>query len=162
LAAKRPIKMPRLTWMRLLSELRQRGRGQRESGAFLLGRVDDVERRVECFVCYDDLDPRALESGIVMFHASGLSALWQLCSQRGVEVLADVHTHPTSDVRQSLIDQRNPMLPLKGHVALILPRYGRASKWSLSGVGMYLFEGGNRWQASRSESPSSLVQLCNW
>lgn len=148
--------------MRLVSELGQRGGGRRESGAFLLGRTDSTDHRVDSFVCYDDLDPQALQSGIVMFHARGLSALWQLCSERGVQVLADVHTHPTADVRQSSIDQEHPMLPVKGHVALILPRYGRASKWSLAGVGMHVFEGGKRWSSTRSDNPSAPAQLCAW
>lgn len=162
MAAERRIKIPRLTWMRLVSALTQRGGGRRESGAFLLGQADGSDPRVESFVCYDDLDPQALDSGIVMFHARGLSALWQLCSERNVQVLADVHTHPTADVRQSSVDREHPMLPVKGHVALILPRYGRASKWSLEGVGMHVFEGGKRWSSTRSDSPSAPLQLCAW
>ena len=162
MAADRRIKIPRLTWMSLVGELHRRGRGRWESGAFLLGTAADKDRRVARFVCYDDLDPEALETGIVMFHARGLSALWALCSEQGLEVLADVHTHPTSDVRQSSIDQEHPMLPVKGHVALILPRYGRTSKWSLSGVGMYVFQGGRRWTSTHSHDPAPPVQLCTW
>lgn len=162
MAADQRIKIPRLIWMNLVGELHRRGRGRRESGAFLLGRAADEDRRVARFVCYDELDPEALETGIVMFHARGLSALWALCSEQSLEVMADVHTHPTSDVRQSSIDQEHPMLPVKGHVALILPRYGKTSKWSLAGVGMHVFQGGRRWTSTRSDGLDPPIRLCTW
>lgn len=162
MAANDRIKIPRLTWMNLVGELQRRGQSRRESGAFLLGSATNNDRKVSRFVCYDDLDPAALETGYVMFHARGLSALWALCSEQQLKVLADVHTHPTSDVRQSSIDQDHPMLPVKGHVALILPRYGKTSKWSLAGVGMHVFQGGRRWTSTRSDGLAPPIELCAW
>ena len=162
MAANDNIKIPRLTWLRLVSEMRKRGRGRNESGAFLLGKVDTSERRVETFICYDDLDPTALSSGIVTFHGKGFSTLWDICAKNGLQVLADVHTHPSSDVRQSGIDKDHPMLPVKGHTALIMPNFGRTSKWSLSGVGMYVFKGGGQWQSFSNDHPEAPVSLCIW
>lgn len=162
MVAKNNIEIPRLTWLRLVGELRKRGRGRQESGAFLLGTVGDKSRRVETFVFYDDLDPRALSSGIVVFHGKGFSALWALCAKKGLQVLADVHTHPTADVRQSSIDQDHPMLPVQGHIALILPRYARTSKWSLAGVGMHVFQGQGLWKSFAYEHPDAPVHLCTW
>jgi hypothetical protein len=53
-------------WRRLLAGLRVRGRGIRESGAFLLGGRDAAgRRRIVDFLLYDDLDPHALDTGIV-------------------------------------------------------------------------------------------------
>lgn len=162
MAADRLVRIPRLTWIRLTGELRGRGRGRRESGAFLLGTAGSGNGRVEAFVCYDDLDPDALKSGIVTLHGPGLSALWKLCSDKGFEVLADVHTHPTIDVRQSSVDQQHPMLPVVGHIAMILPNFGRTSKWSLAGVGVYVYAGAYRWSSTRGDSTKSPVQLCVW
>ena len=82
--------------------------------------------------------------------------------EHGLEVFGDAHTHPTADVRQSWIDKRNPMLPVKGHIALILPHYGRASLWSLAGVGMYVFCGGREWQPTHNAKSHALVALCIW
>ena len=126
-----------LTWRGLVSDLRARGAGSRETGAFLMGKKDDDGRSVVDYLCYDDLDRRALTHGIVEFHRSGFSKLWDVCRDRGLQVLADVHTHPTRDVRQSHIDKANPMLPVRGHVALILPKYGMSSE-SLTGAGRHL------------------------
>lgn len=162
MAGDKHIKIPRLTWMGLVRDLRKRGQGCRESGAFLLGKVDSADRRVESFICYDDLDPQALEDGIIVFHACGFSALWELCSKRGLEVLVDVHTHPTADVRQSDVDKEYPMLPVMGHIALILPRYGKTSKWSLSGVGVNVYQGARQWSSTRGDAPQSPIQLCIW
>ena len=44
-------------WSRLLGDLRRRGAGRRESGAFLLGRSDGPRGRITTYLCYDDLDP---------------------------------------------------------------------------------------------------------
>ena len=72
-------------WDEGLAELRRRGDGRRESGAFLLGRVEGDRRVVERFVYYDDVDPRALDTGIIRPFAMGLAT--QLLG-RGVGVVA--------------------------------------------------------------------------
>ncbi len=53
-------------WMALVRELRKRGYGERESGAFLLAKHGSPH--VTKFICYDDLDPTALDTGIIVFH----------------------------------------------------------------------------------------------
>jgi proteasome lid subunit RPN8/RPN11 len=148
--------------MRLVAELQRRGKGRQESGAFLLGNTGANDRRVSAFICYDELDASALSSGIVAFHGQGFSALWALCEKRGLRVLADAHTHPSADVRQSSIDKNNPMLPVQGHIALILPCYGRTSKWSLAGVGIHVFQGQRHWMSFRHDHKAAPVSLCMW
>jgi len=162
LAARRCINVPRLTWFELVAELRSRGQGRRESGAFLLGRATDAGERVQTIICYDDLDPDALSDGAVEFHAKGYAALWRLCSDYGMKVLADVHTHPGKDVRQSSIDREHPMVPVAGHVALILPRFGETSKWSLASVGIHVFQGKSRWTSFVHDHPAAPIRLCMW
>lgn len=160
--ASKQIHIPMLTWRHLVSELGRRGSGSRETGAFLMGKKDDESRAVVDFLCYDDLDRRALTHGIVEFHRRGFSNLWDICRDRGLQVLADVHTHPTRDVRQSHIDMVNPMLPVSGHLALILPRYGRTSKWSLSPAGIYRFVGGGQWETFHSDEADCPIKLTLW
>lgn len=140
-----PITIPILLWARLIPELRRRGRGERESGAFLLAKRDRRPRSVSAIQYYDDLDPDAL-NGAIVFHDVGYAALWAYCRQHGLAVLADVHTHPGSDVGQSHIDQRNPMIPKTGHIGLIVPHYAHASCWSLRGVGVHKYLGNFTWR----------------
>src|SRR4051812_42321704 len=72
-------------WHAGIAELRRRGGGRHESGAFLLGeRVErgGVERRrVRLFVYYDDLDPHCLDTGIVVFDGAGFGPLWRICRE---------------------------------------------------------------------------------
>lgn len=138
------VKIPILLWKRLLKELRERGGGDRESGAFLLGKVGS--RRVSKFLCYDDLDPDALDSGIVMVHAIGFVRLWDICQQEGLRVLADVHTHPTSWTGQSESDRTHPMVAQAGHIALILPEYAQRNRRPLGGASVYEYLGDHKWK----------------
>lgn len=131
-------------WRELLAGLRARGRGVRESGAFLLG-MPGTAARVSTFVLYDDLDPNCLDTGIVRFDGRYLGGLWDRCRREGLEVIADVHTHPLG-VGQSLVDQANPMIARAGHVALIVPDFAR-SYVGVAEVGIYRYLGGKRWDA---------------
>lgn len=111
-------------WRTLLSELARHGGGHRESGAFLLGRRLGERRVINGFICYDDLDPHCLDSGIVVFDGAGYGSLWQHCRKARLEVVADVHTHGGL-AKQSSADRDHPMIATPGHVALIVPGFAR-------------------------------------
>ena len=132
-----------LLWQQLVHELRERGENCRESGAFLLARPD--EREITAFVCFDDLDPHCLKGRYIEFSSEGFSKLWEYCKQHSLEVIADVHTHPATNTRQSWWDMNNPMIVLKGHTALIIPSYAQGNDDSLDGVGAYCYEGNKQW-----------------
>ena len=67
-------------WQRLCAKLRERGRNaSRESGAFLFGYRAYGRARIVDFILYDDLDPDALDTGIVHFDGQ----YWNLQDQRG-------------------------------------------------------------------------------
>lgn len=152
------LSISRWLWRRLISELRRRGHGQRESGAFLVGVRQGSRARVRDFICYDDLDPRALDKGYVTLHSRGLKALWAQCRASQFDVMADVHTHPGIDTRQSDLDQRHPMIPVDGHIALIVPNFANTTRWQLDGVGIHEYRG-TGWL--RHKAPQARVQL-NW
>lgn len=153
------FRVPLLLWILLIRQLRRRGAGVRESGAFLVGYRRERVAKVVRYVCYDDLDPAALESGAVVLHAVAYARLWEYCRDYHVDVLGDVHTHPGNDVRQSCIDRENPTLPNPGHIALIVPRFGSTRAWSLHGIGMYEYRGDYRWQTAEDRAQ---IRLCAW
>jgi hypothetical protein len=135
---------PWILWRTLCRDLRTRGRNRsRESGAFLLGSQGANDRRVVAYVLYDDLDPHCLDTGIVRFDGRFFSELWALCKARGLTVIADIHVHG-GDYGQSDSDQAHPMISRPGHIALILPDFGRAPQWRWN-IGMYRYEGAKRW-----------------
>jgi hypothetical protein len=113
-------------WWRLVRQLRRRGGGRRESGAFLLGRRDERGGTISAFVFYDDIDPGALSRGYVHLAGAALNKVWERCTATGLEVLADVHTHP-GRADQSPSDQEHPMIAIRGHTALIIPNFARTA-----------------------------------
>src|SRR5271166_1302892 len=156
------LRVPLLLWVRIILDLQRRGKGRGESGAFLLGRQDITSGRVTTYVCYDDLDSQAYQAGAIAFRAVGHAALWEYCRKKQLQVLADVHTHPGQNVRQSHIDQRNPMIPMKGHTAMIVPNFANTPWWSLGAVGVYEYLGDFEWRTHDASQKPRRVRLTLW
>lgn len=144
-------------WPALIEDLRRRGRGVRESGAFLLGRRDAGVRTVTQWLPYEDLDPKALKFDYVRLESNAFSRLWDACAAKGLEPVADVHTHPFGP-RQSKSDREHPMISLTGHVALIVPCFaqGRVAPADVS-VNVYL--GGGRWESHFEREAQARIAL---
>jgi hypothetical protein len=142
-------------WHDLLRELARRGAGARESGAFLLAHLSRPQDIVEV-AYHDDLDPACLTGGI-SFAGTGYGRLWSLCRDRGLTVVADIHTHPGTVVRQSRIDATNPMISHPGHVAIIVPDLGHSPDPDLAGV--HVYAGGHRWISYLGEGNQSVLSI---
>jgi hypothetical protein len=139
------LRCSRAIWEAGVIELARRTRGGRQaSGAYLLG-VDlpGGGQRILEFVFYDDIDPRALETGVVTIRQTALPRLWALCRERGYGMVADVHVHPHG-YGQSPSDMANPVMPRAGHVAIILPDFAQDQR-EPGGIGIYEFLGAGRW-----------------
>ena len=136
------ISCSQVLWETGTDELRHRGGDFRESGAFLLGRSKGNRRRIEQFVYYDDLDPHALDSGIIDLDGSAYGMLWSLCRESGLTVVADVHTHPRKAFLSGM-DRKNPMIAASGHLAIVLPNYAadRFSRGAMEMWGLYEYSG---------------------
>jgi hypothetical protein len=144
LAPDHRVSCSKALWAELLRELRRRGRGQHESGAFLLGVKGDGRREAKAVVYYDDLDPHAYDSGVCVLHGDSFAKLWKICRERNLSVVADVHTHP-GVARQSYSDQTNPMVANVGHVAVIVPNFARAPVVEAA-LGIYEYSGDYEWR----------------
>ena len=139
------LTIPSVFWERLLWELRRRTEERHESGAFLLGHPGEEGRRVTDVVFYDDLDPNAYRTGIVVMHASSFGALWDRCRSSGLSVVADIHVHPRAAF-QSRADRKNPMIATAGHLALVVPNLARPPV-VLEKLGFYEYRGSHRWRS---------------
>jgi hypothetical protein len=138
------LQMRRSLWLGLGAELHRRTEGSHESGAFLLGTRADADREATAIIYYDDLDPRAYDTGVCVLHADAFGRLWDRCAEMSLVVVADAHVHPRG-AWQSLSDRGNPMIARPGHLALILPLMARppVRRWS---VGLYEYLGDHRWR----------------
>ncbi len=141
---------PRITCVRRVWEVGVRELARRtlnetrESGAYLLGRTlkSGVHEIIE-FVFYDDVDPKALATGIVTIRETALPRLWEICRARGYGVVADIHVHP-GGYGQSASDRDGPVMPRAGHIAFILPDFARGNP-TPGAIGMYEFLGDGQW-----------------
>jgi hypothetical protein len=139
------LQISRVLWKKLILDLRKRGQNKRESGAFLM--VKSGENKIVDYLCYDDLDPGCLNTGMIVFNGIGYRELWDYCLTHGFVVAADIHTHPGQKTRQSGLDKAHPMILQKGHVALIVPRYARRNARSFKEVGAYEYLGDYQWNS---------------
>ena len=150
------LRMRRADWMTMCRELGRRGGGVRESGAFLLGDRAGNGQTVTQVVYLDDLDPTCL-TGAISMNGLAYSALWDICDTNDRRVIGDIHTHPGRSVRQSSIDQANPMVAKPGHVAIILPNFA-AHPINASQVGLHRYNG-DGWESWTGNAARTRLHL---
>ncbi len=151
------LNVARSLWTELAGELHRRTEGRHESGAFLLGRKGEEGRLATTVVYYDDLDPRAYETGICILHADAFGRLWDRCADLGLSVVADAHVHSLG-AGQSRSDRENPMIARPGHLALIFPLMARppVRRWS---VGLYEYLGDHCWLSHGGRCVSRVLKI---
>lgn len=151
------LEVPTPVWKALIEDLCKRGFGRRESGAFLLGRMDGDVRRVQAWVPYDELDADALTAGYVRLDTSAFTRLWAICAETGLSVVADVHTHPDGPT-QSPSDRANPMISQAGHFALIVPKFARGGVVPRD-ISVNVYLGGKQWASYFKRDAQKLIRL---
>ena len=151
------LHLSRALWTQLTFELHRRTEGCHESGAFLMGRKVETEREATAVIYYDQLDPRAYDTGVCILHADAFGRLWDQCAVLGLSVVADVHVHALR-ARQSRADKENPMIARPGHLALIFPLMAHppVRRWS---VGVYEYLGDHQWRSHGGRHVSSLLKI---
>lgn len=153
----KPLNFAPGVWQGLMDELRQRGRGCRESGAFLLGTETAEAKSVETWLAYDDVDPQSLNFAYVRLGSEAFSKLWLHCSRLGFSVVGDVHTHPRGP-GQSLSDKANPMISISGHMALIVPRFAQGQVQT-SDVSLNVYLGAKRWMNLHGKAAAAAINI---
>jgi len=131
------LKVSRWRWRKLVRELARRGHGERESGAFLLARAGAL-------------------NGAISIRGEKFVRLWAICKERGMRVIADVHTHPGSGVRQSTIDAANPMVAKRGHIGIILPHFAQRDA-TPEHAGVHIYAGDRSWRSAYGAEAAALL-----
>jgi proteasome lid subunit RPN8/RPN11 len=152
----RKILIPISLWFKLMKGLKKRGRGIKESGGFLLGKPgNEVASKI---VFYDQFDETVSDSGIIQF--KGAKTFYEYLAKEGLEVLADIHTHPTHNTSQSDSDKKHPMIRIKGHIAIIGPNYAKGIVILPIHCSVYEYLGGYNWEKfSKSNFPIHLTLI---
>lgn len=153
----KPLEMRAEVWTSLVLDLCRRGKGRRESGAFLLGRPNQTANTVHEWLPYDELDPACLNYDYVRVSTEAFSRLWNVCAERDMEVVGDVHTHPAGPT-QSPSDRANPMVSIAGHIALIVPRFAMGSVWPVD-VSLNVYLGSRKWSSHFGSRAAALIRL---
>jgi proteasome lid subunit RPN8/RPN11 len=153
------LEVPGSLWVALMAHLHEQGGGVRESGAFLLGHKTDTGRVVIRFLPYERLQSDALRGDYVALNAASFAKLWEVCRAEGMTVVADVHTHPFGP-GQSRSDRANPMVALKGHIALIVPRFAKGNPCPRD-LGLYVYQGNHQWTSYSGSDIDRLLRLTN-
>ena len=154
------ISCSRRFWRHVLEELRLRGEGCHESGAFLLGMERRGRLQVTDAIFYDDLDSNAYETGACVLHGDAFGKLWAMCRDRDLTVVADAHTHPRAAF-QSNLDRTNPMIARAGHIALIVPDFA-TTRTSHSALGVYEYRGRHEWADWSGNAAKSFFYVGLW
>lgn len=143
-----------------MSDLAKRSNGAHESGAFIVGLKIGHRREATGYLLYDDLEPGCLDSGIVHFTSKGFRQLWKTLKQSGLQVVADVHTHP-DDAYFSCTDRRNPMIPTPGHLAFVIPNYASGSP-TPQDAAFFIYKGNYQWEEFRAEAAGRKLYVGFW
>jgi len=152
------LEISRTVYDTLMSGLAKSGRGTKEAGAFLLGHADDDGRRVSAYLMYDVVAPASSRRhDYIAFTAAEMARAWQHCFATGLQVVADVHTHPVGP-EQSVTDRAHPIVSVAGHVALIVPHFAMRSPQPIN-LGVHVFEGAGRWRSLFYEAAHDSIRL---
>lgn len=152
------LEMPHSLYGALIADLTKSGRGIKEAGAFLLGHANDQGRRVSSYLMYDAVATESsLQHAYVAFSAAEMARAWEHCYATGLQVVADVHTHPMGP-GQSPSDRAHPIVSVPGHVALIVPFFAMRSPQPID-LGVHVFEGAGQWRSMFHQAAHSAILL---
>ena len=152
------LEMPGTLYNSLMGDLAKSGKGVKEAGAFLLGELDDTGRRVTSYLMYDVVAPQSgLAHDYVAFTAEEMARAWDHCYRRGLQVVADVHTHPLGP-GQSITDRAHPIVSVTGHVALIVPFFALRDPRPVD-LGVHVFLGAGQWRSIFGQQAHDAVLL---
>lgn len=152
------LEIPRAIYGTLVTDLAKSGSGIKEAGAFLLGHIVDQDRRVFSYLMYEVIATESSRKhAYVAFTAGEMARAWEHCYATGLQVVADIHTHPLGP-GQSVTDRAHPIISVPGHVALIAPFFAMHDPQPVD-LGVHVFEGAGRWRSMFHQAAHDAILL---
>ena len=144
----------KLTWEGLC----QRSDGRIESLCIWAGqRSPDVSVVTEVIF----LDGIEGVEGFEFFHRITREAtahIFSILKDKGLQIIADVHTHPDEWVGLSETDREHPLEYRVGFISIVLPHFGR-SEPRTADIGMHRYEGNHQWHELNEVEKSNALEL---
>jgi hypothetical protein len=141
----RNLVVPSTIWHETWKGLRAHGDGKREAACIWGGDRSATAETARAVYFFDELPST---SGGALHHkvtASGVARILSELRRNGHVIVGDVHTHPSSWVDLSPIDQKNPVEFRLGLLAFVLPNFAQDAP-DLARTGVHEYLGQKRWR----------------
>jgi len=139
------ITLSRALWKETIYGLRVRGEEKNESACIWAGQRSPVQNEVQEVIFLDDI---AGVMGRELFHRVPTFAIDKLFStlrEKGLSIIADIHTHPENWVGLSWIDMEHPLEYRVGFLMIVLPYYA-STEIQLKDIGVHEYQGNGKWR----------------
>jgi len=153
----RLIELPATLYRELIRDLAASGRGQKESGAFLLGTQDDGVRKVTSYLMYDVIAPASSrEHDYVALTGEEMATAWSHAIgwvSRRWPTFIRIHSGCTES-----LGSRHPMVSIAGHVALIVPSFATGNPMP-GDLGIHRLSRNGQWESMFGEQSRAALHL---
>lgn len=119
------LHITRSLWNETTHGLAKRGSNLRESACIWAGTRDEKTWKVTEIVYLDDLHGTKSTRRYHSTSREALSQLFEILRSKKLQIIADVHTHPSIWVDMSLLDMENPIEHRIGLLAFIIPNLAK-------------------------------------
>jgi len=119
-----------------MRELQHRSGRRRESAAVWAGRIEGDLWIAEIVRFHHHLCDDSGSWGFLELTEEGKFALYSELAQKGLRLIALIHTHPGAWVGLSSIDRRNQICSRVGFWSLVVPRYAE-QPWRITHFGVH-------------------------
>lgn len=139
------ITLSKALWQETIHGLHVRGMGKKETACIWAGHRRPIQNEVKEVIFLDDI------AGVVgrgMHHrvpTSAIDKLFFTLREKGLSIIADLHTHPRDWVGLSWIDMEHPLEYRIGFLMIVLPYYASIDV-QLEDIGVHEYQGDGRWR----------------
>lgn len=132
-------------WNETIKGLAEHSQGLRESGCIWAGKRNELTWTVKEVLFLDDLPGVRRQH---LYHRTpriAINKLFELLREKDLQIIADLHTHPTDWVELSDTDKLHPIEYRIGLIAVIFPYFAQM-KHKFNDLGVHEYLGNGEWQ----------------
>lgn len=139
------ISIPAYIWDETVRGLAGRSQGLRESGCIWAGKRNELTWTVKEVVFLDDLPGVRRHQLYHRMPRVAINKLFELLREKDLQIIADLHTHPTDWVELSDTDKIHPIEYRIGLIAIVFPNFAQFPHTFIN-LGVHEYLGSSEWQ----------------